>query len=203
MARLINVGDDYRERVADNLGAFLASADKVFGGTNLEALQIDETFPIVRLPDMRPSAGVDLKDQLVESGALHHQVSRSGTPIGFSVSHDEQAAEAVIDRFTTTAEAAVILDVIQVVDRSDIGDAYIAKILDDRIRNLGAIVLTSEGDEPSLVIPFRVPLEQNLLASGQLYTSDEFVDALARLPTAGGLVVDPESSAEGVPNLSV
>lgn len=191
MARLRKMDARQQQQVADQLGYFLSGGEKTFGAAARGRMSLQENFPVMALHSGAAAEGEgDLREFLRETGAELHQVARDGEPFGFSLSHLDRQSP-VIDQFTETTEAQAIAQAVALVDSKDISDDYEARIVDVRALGLGAIVLISDQNNPSLVAPFRVPLQQNELRAGRIYTSDEFRAALRRLPRGGGLVTPP------------
>lgn len=191
MARLRALTPGQQANVADSLGQFIADGAPSFGAA-AATLSLRENFPVLSLSAavMNDDIG-DLREFLEDTGTQLHQVARNGRPVGYSISRALDATRPVIDQYTQTGDAAAIAATIAQIDASDIPDSYEACIIDIRALDIGAIVLVDNNAAPTLVAPFRVPLHQERLRQGAIYTSIEFRSALRTLRRGGGFVPGP------------
>ncbi|SDQ24492.1 hypothetical protein [Pseudoxanthomonas sp. CF125] len=191
MARLRDIPTGMQKQVASQLGDFLSDTIVSFGAYE-SPLEVHENFPVVAFAETAELPFVsDIKELLHATGLQHYQIAQGGQTVGFTITH-ENARKLIIDSYNQTGEANVISTVIDKIDGMEISDNYEASILDARSRHLGALVLTSAGSEPSLVVPFRVPMHQDALRVGEAYTSSNFMEVLAGLPESGGMTIDGE-----------
>jgi hypothetical protein len=179
------------DAVASGLGDFLGRSDARFRIAEAP-LRLGANLPVVELArddQARGGQAAGADTRVVETGAQFYQVFSGEVAIGFAIARGALADGVVIDSYSLSTEALSIARAMHVVDVAGIPDTYEARILDERARNVGAIVLVGSQAGHTLVVPFRVPVRQGRLAVDQVYPLREFAQALAELPVAGGLLV--------------
>lgn len=191
MARLKPLSQRYRMQVAERLGSFIAPRTELFESGQTPGLELRENFPLWVLPDNAQLATHrDLAESLISTGSQILLVYRGDTAVGFAVAHPESVARPVVDAYSESDEMQTLSGEIAAVDAADIPDHFEARIVDERARHIGAIILVSDQPVPSLVRLFRVPPGQDRLQVGRFYDSREFIESLLELPETTGLTLD-------------
>lgn len=198
MARLRATTQAFHENVATALGDFLTPGQQTRFGARPDApLMVESNFPLMKFDLLAAhssaSQGIDMSAFMKDTGYQVYQVRNDKAPLGLAVAHENEPSKASIDAFRLTQEAVKVSQALNRAEELALGDMYEATMLDLATQNLAAIVLIADDGQPSFVIPFRVPVNQQLLHAGHAYSSDDFLAAVRKLPVSSGLTLkDPE-----------
>ncbi|WP_454828087.1 hypothetical protein [Pseudoxanthomonas wuyuanensis] len=195
MARLRATTQEFHENVAAALGDFLTSGQQTLFGAKPDApLMVESNFPLMKFDLLgahsSASQGRDISTFMEDTGYQVYQVRNDEVPLGLAVAHEDDPSKASIDAFKLTREAVEVSQALTRAEELALDDTYEATMLDLATQNLAAIVLIADGDQPSFAIPFRVPVNQQLLHAGRAYSSDDFLAAVRELPVSSGLALD-------------
>jgi hypothetical protein len=199
MARLRTLDPTVESQVAEQLGPFMQPAHPVtFGAAEGARWELLEHFPLASIdPRQARDAvrhGVDLSALCHDTGQWHHQVANASGPAGYAQSEVGPDATATVTAYTATADARVLADALENLDRLLPSDDYEAQLLDLRGYGLAALLLIADPrpgpDTPSLAYVYRVVDNVAGLRAGELYESSAFLEALSKLEPIGGLFDD-------------
>lgn len=199
MARLRALSDGTTASIADQLAEFMVDDEAQFGAVS-EPLELRQNLPILQFRD-DASVGwafgeEDLSSLLVETGRSLHQIGAGSQAVGYSITRASAEEPTVVDEFTRTPEAGQIAEAIELIEQSNVPDEYEAGLLDLRAMNFGAVVLRSDAAQPTLIVPFRVPMRQDELQIGKIYESSDFLQALKQVRSTLGTNLDDDSASE-------
>jgi hypothetical protein len=179
MAHADTLPDDVIDAVAAQVGA---EAGRTFGGAVLQnrAMELAESFAVWSLgADAVPKSGVDLSQLARQTGRWHHQIKIDGKAESFarSMPLGPEAANWSVREMFASEIAKRIDDAIEWVDRNVPGDPLV-RLLVVPAYHLHAFWLKEGNGSQVLVVD--MPHGFTKLQTGKLYSSKEFLEALAQ-----------------------